>query len=87
MNDGPVNELPDKILPTCESAASISLRYKLEPLLTIGEVAIYLRKPKGSIYNMVSEGKIPTRKVGRELRFSPKDIKDWLDRNAKREIE
>ena len=39
------------------------------PVMTIAEVAAYLRIPRGSVYKLAQRGKIPCQKVGRHWRF------------------
>lgn len=52
----------------------------LERLLTTRELADYLGVRVQAIYDLRSEGRGPLgTPVGRELRFSPSDIRSWLD--------
>ena len=39
------------------------------PVMTISEVAEYLRIPRGSVYKLAQRGRIPCQKVGRHWRF------------------
>jgi len=39
---------------------------KQEVVMTVGEVARYLRIPRFSIYKLAQEGRIPCQKVGRQ---------------------
>jgi excisionase family DNA binding protein len=49
-------------------------------LMTVTELAEYLRISKASVYRLVRQGQIPVSKVGRQLRFR-KDIVDvWLSK-------
>ena len=48
-------------------------------ILTIGELSVYLKIPKSTLYKLVREGKIPSQKVGRHWRFRKKAIDRWLD--------
>ena len=51
-----------------------------QQLMTVKELAIYLRKSRGSIYSMVCLGKIPDDcivKIGRALRFDKARIDLW----------
>jgi excisionase family DNA binding protein len=47
-------------------------------VMTIVEVAEYLRISRSSLYKLAQEGKIPARKVGRHWRFHRQAIDDWL---------
>jgi len=38
-------------------------------VMTVDEVAVYLRIPRGSVYKLAQRGKIPGQKVGRHWRF------------------
>ncbi len=48
-------------------------------VLTIGELAVYLKIPKSTLYKLVREGKIPSQKVGRHWRFRKRAIDRWLE--------
>ena len=49
------------------------------PVMTVDEVAAYLRIPRGSVYKLAQRGKIPGQKVGRHWRFRREAIDGWLD--------
>jgi excisionase family DNA binding protein len=48
------------------------------PVMTIAEVAAYLRIPRGSVYKLAQRGGIPCQKVGRHWRFRREAIEQWL---------
>ena len=48
-------------------------------VLTIEELAAYLKIPKSTLYKIVREGKIPSQKVGRHWRFRKVAIDHWLE--------
>ena len=52
---------------------------RLTDVMTIEEVAEYLRIPRSSLYKLAQEGKIPCRKVGRHWRFRRETIDRWLE--------
>jgi excisionase family DNA binding protein len=54
------------------------------PVMTISEVAEYLRIPRGSVYKLAQRGRIPCQKVGRHWRFRREAIDDWLSRTPSR---
>lgn len=54
------------------------MRDVLPSILTVQEVADYLRIPVSSVYRLAQEGRIPARKVGRRLRFHRDAIDRWL---------
>ncbi len=53
---------------------------ELDNVLTIEELSIYLKIPKSTLYKLVREGKVPSQKVGRHLRFHRESIDEWLKR-------
>ena len=55
-----------------------------EPLLTVEEVAEYLKVSAGSIYNRVSKGEIPFVKIGTSVRFRRSEIDRWVEEQAGR---
>lgn len=48
-------------------------------ILTIQELAAYLKISKSTLYKLVREGKIPAQKIGRHWRFRRGTIDRWLD--------
>ena len=48
-------------------------------VLTITELAAYLKIPKSTLYKLVREGRIPSQKIGRHWRFRKGAIDLWLD--------
>jgi excisionase family DNA binding protein len=51
----------------------------LGDVLTIQELAVYLKIPKSTLYKLVREGKIPSQKIGRHWRFRKGAIDHWLE--------
>lgn len=54
------------------------LKASKKEFLTVDEAAELTRFSKGSIYNMVSKGKIPFIKQGGKLLFSSDQLIEWL---------
>lgn len=52
-----------------------------EPLLTVKQVADYLKIDKFTVYRLVTQGKIPAYKVGSQWRFNKKLLDAWLRQN------
>jgi excisionase family DNA binding protein len=48
-------------------------------VLTIEELATYLKISKSTLYKLVREGKIPCQKIGRHWRFRKGAIDRWLE--------
>ena len=54
----------------------------LEPILTIPEVARYLKLSKSKVYIMVQRGLIPHLRIGRNVRIKETDLDKWLEKNS-----
>ncbi len=48
-------------------------------VLTIDELAAYLKISKSTLYKLVREGKIPSQKIGKHWRFRKGAIDHWLE--------
>ena len=51
-------------------------------LMTVGEVAGYLRVTEKTIYRLLKRGSIPATKVGNQWRFKKASIDEWLQKNS-----
>ena len=51
---------------------------EVEPLMTVDEVAAWLRKHQDQIYDMAASGELPAMRIGRTWRFDRRDIERWL---------
>ena len=49
-----------------------------ENVLTIDELAGYLKISKSTLYKLAQDGKLPGQKVGRHWRFHRETIDHWL---------
>ena len=49
-----------------------------DQILTVEEVAAYLRLSTATIYRMALAGEMPAKRVGRSWRFSQTLIDEWL---------
>ncbi len=56
----------------------------MQALMTLDEVAAYLRLSKDTVYRMVKSGRIPAVKVGTQWRFRRPEVEQWLESNANR---
>jgi excisionase family DNA binding protein len=54
-----------------------------DDVLTIDELAEYLKVSKSTLYKLVQAGKVPGQKVGKHWRFRRATIDKWLDARAK----
>ncbi|RKX64126.1 MAG: DNA-binding protein [Thermodesulfobacteriota bacterium] len=52
----------------------------MEELLTLEEVAKYLKISKHTLYKMLEKRKIPAFKVANQWRFKKSDIDKWLEK-------
>lgn len=52
----------------------------MKDILTLKELASYLKLSKSKLYAYVQQGKIPASKVGRLWRFRKSRINAWLDK-------
>ncbi len=53
-----------------------------DEVLTIPDVATFLRIPKSSVYKLIHEGGLPAHKVGKHFRLVQGEVKDWLEQGA-----
>jgi excisionase family DNA binding protein len=53
----------------------------MEVLMTLEEVAAYLRLSKDTVYRLSHGGRIPASKVGNQWRFQRKDVDAWIEKN------
>lgn len=69
--------------PTIHLAKTMSSSPADNAIMTIGEVADYLKVTDRTIYRLAGAKQIPAFKVGGSWRFSKSDIEAWIrDQNA-----
>ena len=54
-----------------------------DEILTLKEVAEYLKLAEKTAYRLAAEGKLPGFKVGGSWRFKYSDIESWIEVNKK----
>ena len=54
-----------------------------DQILTLKEVAAYLKLAEKTAYRLASEGKLPGFKVGGSWRFKREDLESWIEENKK----
>ena len=54
----------------------------MKELMTVEEVANYLRVTERTIYRMLKRGKLPAIKVGNRWRFDKKSIDEWMHKST-----
>ena len=47
-------------------------------ILTVLDVAHFLRVPKSTVYKLARLGQLPASKIGKHWRFLRRDIHDWM---------
>lgn len=57
---------------------------KREPVMTIEELATYLKVAKSTLYKLAQTGRVPGQKVGKHWRFRKESIDAWLDANPRK---
>lgn len=56
-----------------------------DEILTLDEVAIYLKAGKRTVYRLAQEGKIPAFKLGGTWRFRRSDLEQWIAESTNRQ--
>jgi excisionase family DNA binding protein len=51
-------------------------------ILTVAEVALFLRVPKSTVYKLARLGEIPARRIGKHWRFLAKDLHERMQRGS-----
>jgi excisionase family DNA binding protein len=51
----------------------------IKDILTVDELATYLKVPKSTVYKLAQEGTLPGQKVGRHWRFQRQAIDQWMN--------
>jgi len=57
-----------------------------DDILTIQELAIYLKLNEKTAYRLASEGKLPGFKVGGSWRFKRIDIEQWIEEQKNKDV-
>jgi len=57
-----------------------------DDILTIQELAIYLKLNEKTAYRLASEGKLPGFKVGGSWRFKRVDIEQWIEEQKNKDV-
>lgn len=56
-------------------------------LMTIDEIALYLKVSRGTIYGLIKKRMIPATKIGGQWRFKREVIDNWLDGKNKSNLD
>ena len=57
----------------------VSRKAKDEALITLTEVAQYLRVAERTVYQWAQQGRVPSFKIGNVWRFKQSDIDTWIE--------
>ena len=55
---------------------------QFDQVMTLEELAIYLKLPKSTVYKLVQDGRIPGQKLGKQWRFGKQAIDQWLNNQS-----
>lgn len=53
-----------------------------DDVLTLEELAVYLKIPKSTLYKQVQDGKVPGQKIGKQWRFGKRAIDRWINEDT-----
>lgn len=53
-------------------------------ILTVEDVAQFLRVPKSTVYKLARSGQLPASKVGKHWRFLRADVHEWVHVRVRR---
>lgn len=70
-------------LKNCQKPVNTMTDDANDPVMTLEELATYLKVPKSTMYKLVQEGRIPGQKIGKQWRFAKVAIDRWLDTETK----
>ena len=56
-------------------------------IMTVHEVARYLRLSQAKVYRLAKAGKIPAMRIGKSWRFRKDMIDDWFHQSARKDLE
>ena len=65
--------------PLCSAAIDMIINTMTDEILTLKEVAAYLKLAEKTAYKLAAEGKLPGFKVGGSWRFKREDIESWIE--------
>lgn len=54
------------------------MNQRIEPWLTVDQIAQHLKLSKPTIFRFLEKGKIPAHKVGKQWRFKASEVDRWV---------
>lgn len=58
-----------------------------EQIMTVKDVASYLKLNERTVYRMATSAKIPTFKVGTSWRFKREDLEKWIEEQKNNKLQ
>ena len=55
-----------------------------DDIMTMDELAEYLKISKSTLYKLVQDGKLPGQKIGKRWRFHKEAIDEWLKQHPEK---
>jgi excisionase family DNA binding protein len=55
-------------------------------ILTVAEVANFLRVPKSTVYKLARLNQIPASKIGKHWRFVRRDLEQWMHTRSSQQV-
>jgi excisionase family DNA binding protein len=55
------------------------MNHQLDPIMTVGEIAKYLKISRSKAYAMVQRREIPHIRIGKNVRIRVTDLLNWLE--------
>lgn len=77
-----ISVMNNAIVPTATNASLGSVSPSEGEILTVSEVARFLRVPKSTVYKLARLGQLPASKIGKHWRFLRRDIHEWMHSRA-----
>jgi excisionase family DNA binding protein len=65
-------------------AVALSSHGRIDPLLSVNEVATYLGVTRRTVYRFVQDGNLRPVRVGERLRFRTEEVERYLAENTER---
>jgi excisionase family DNA binding protein len=66
------------VVPAPAAVHSNGVPVSDDEILTVMDVARFLRVPKSTVYKLARVGELPASKIGKHWRFLRRDIHEWL---------
>jgi excisionase family DNA binding protein len=78
IHDADIAFAMNNAVPATTALHSESLLTTEGEILTVMDVARFLRVPKSTVYKLARVGELPASKIGKHWRFLRRDIHEWM---------